>query len=603
MTSTKNTHDWDIQYFHYMTEFIDKKINILQVGCTHHFNIDFFKSYILTHKDSHMYSINFCDTNNNNNYSINTNHNTMTAVSKDNIHLYDHASYHVLIEFSKQKIEFDIIIFYDDMSDDLFSQLVLTFNLLKTDGILFIYQSENVNKNIDDFHKTIQLFTELKNTQIEILKESDQYIFIRKKSIPKMDKMENKKIKEALKNMLSTQPIPSFTLPTPQAKIDDLVFELKTSDKPVKNMTKYGFIPEYDDYEDYLIHDKDNKINVLDPKFIISTRFDDKEHFDIFKNIIKKIKIQFNDQIKKILQKYFSTNLHQIIYYIDYLTTYSKKKNDIYFLNISTFTPKSGILKGYDEFIKIYNRHNNHLYYPYSNEFIHTKYDKNIHLIHQNYTDHYSYTNMNDLTSKIHHKIDLIQISLLKYVKQNFKNSKYYSFITSILINILYLILSLQNKNGILILNIPIISTQSFIEFLYLLSFLYKNITITKSIKKKNNDIEIKIVAKYFIKNQSRLLSNIKKICIQYSSLSDNYYTHISSFLTNKIPISFVHSIKKILRYFYKYFIYDIKNKILLLSYSNDPYIIRKIINKQINKSIEFNSNFDKLLKNLITKS
>lgn len=623
MTSTKNTHDWDINYFHYMTEFIDKKINILQVGCTHHFNIDFFKSYILTHKDSHMYSINFCDTNN-----INTNHNTMTSISKENITLYDHASYDVLIEFSKQKIDFDIIIFYDDMSDDLFSQLVLTFNLLKTDGILFIYQSENVNKNIDDFHKTIQLFTELKDKQIEILKESDQYIFIRKKSIPKMDKMENKKIKEALKNVLSPEPIPSFTLPTPQAKIDDLVFELKTSDKPVKNMTKYGFIPEYDDYEDYLIHDKDN-IDSLDPNFIISNHFENKNTFHILKKKFINLKISFDQKTQNILDNYFEQNEHRNNYLFTFLKNYFdqpysiKKTKPIRILYFAKHTKKMNTIYNLIEMIHKYpslkkiqfyfpllknnyskSKLSNIKYIPITNH--HNITNNNILRNFLNYLSYpFSFHNMTEIIDNLKsYKLDYIHIALTKFLTKNIIFKNYTTYISNILIHILFLLLSIQNKNGFFSMTVPIISSLPFIQFIYILSFFYQKIEIKKSSRRVKNYIQIDIMA-YEFKNihHKNIIHSIHSICKKSQLLSNsNKPIFIHSFLKSNIPLSFIHNIRTILHSEYKNIIQNTKDKIIISKHIDNKQIIRKIINTQIDKSVKFNILFKQKIFNIFTK-
>jgi hypothetical protein len=73
------------------------------------------------------------------------------------------------------------------------------------------------------------------------------------------------------------------------------VFELKTSDKPVKNMVKYGFIPEYDEYEDYLIHDKDN-IDSLDPNYLLSISFENKSKIHTFYKTLKKIGIKIDSK-------------------------------------------------------------------------------------------------------------------------------------------------------------------------------------------------------------------------------------------------------------------------------------------------------------------
>jgi hypothetical protein len=523
----------------------------------------------------------------------------MTAVSKDNIHLYDHASYDILIEFSKQKIDFDIIIFYDDMSDDLFSQLILTFNLLKSNGILFIYQSENFNKNIDEFHKTIQLFTELKDTQIEILKQSEQYIFIRKQSISKIDKMESAKVKEALKNVLSTKMTQeSLTLPQPTLKITDLQFELQTTDKPVKNMTKYGFIKEYDEYEDYIIHNKDN-INSLDPKFMLLVDINDNQKIINFYNQLEKIKIKINLQIKNILHNFLIKNIHKIYSLLTILKTI-KNKNNLSILNLSKFNLKSSTQEGINELFDNYPNLKITFYKPYfSNKNI--KSTKKIKYI-KSINEDYSFKNLESIKINMKNKVDVININLTSLIKK-YNLKEYYCIISPILINLLYFIISTQKIHGICILNIPILSTKLFIEFLYILSIFYKNIKFTRSSVKYQNNPTIKIIASTFKNRSSNIKKYIKNICILYEKKIENNKNKqlfIHSFLLNNIPQSFINQIHKILHIFYKNNIQNIKNKIILLKYINDKYVIRKILNEQIKYSIYFNNYFNELKNSIL---
>ncbi len=622
--NSKDTHDWDINYFHYMTPFIDKQINVLQVGCTHHFNIDFFKSYILTHKDSHMYSINLCDTNSN------SNSNQPLPSSTGNIHLYNHASYDILIEFSKQKIEFDIIIFYDDMSDDLFSQLILTFNLLKSNGILFIYQSENFNKNIDEFHKTIQLFTELKDTQIEILKQSQQYIFIRKQSISKIDKMESAKIKEALKNVLSTKLTQeSFTLPQPTLKITDLQFELQTSDKPVKNMTKYGFIKEYDEYEDYLIHDKDN-IDRLDPNFIISNSFENKDTFNTLKKIFTDLHISFDENTQNILNIFFEKNEHRNNYIFTFLKNYllhqhSLKNKSIRILYLARHTKKISTIHNLIELIQKYPSFKKiNFFFPLLKKSftkkninlsnikiipITNKYSTPNHNVLHDFLNYMSYPfsffNILEITKYLKlQKIDYIHIALTKYLKYNLLFKNYPTYISNILIHILFLILSIQNKNGSFSMTVPIISTLPFIQFLYIISFFYKKVEIKKSPRRVKNIIQIDIMAHQFKDIQNNhFIRPLYSICTNLELLSkSNKPIFIHSFIKNNIPSSFIHYIHTLLHNDYKNIIQNTKDKIIISKYIHKKEIIRKIINTQIHKALQFNILFNQTINNIVTK-
>ena len=62
MSKTKK-HDWDVKFFTYMTPFSyhDEEINILQIGCTDHFNIPYLQPFLLKNPKSQLYSVHFCD--------------------------------------------------------------------------------------------------------------------------------------------------------------------------------------------------------------------------------------------------------------------------------------------------------------------------------------------------------------------------------------------------------------------------------------------------------------------------------------------------------------------------------------------------------------
>jgi hypothetical protein len=613
MSKTKK-HDWDVKFFTYMTPFSyhGEEINILQIGCTDHFNIPYLQPFLLKNPKSQLYSVHFC--NGDDDHSILQIEKELSKQNKDKqIHLFHENSYSFLIDIAKkEKIIFDIIIIYDHFphssisktsDQDIFSQLILSWNLLKNKGLLFIYQTEDQHTNIIDFQRNIRLFTELKETNMEILEEANQYIFIRKKETPQLNTTENIQLEKILNRVLSSDlKQKSFTLPKSKLKLKDLQFELETSDQPVENMTKYGFIKEYDEYEDYLIHNKD-QINSLDPKYMLLIESTDKKKINLFYKNLKNINIKINKDIKQILQTFLIKKLHKIYsFIIIFKNSILKKKISI--INLSKFNLKSNTLEGFNEFVDTFPNLNIILYKPYNiNKNINIKSTKNIKYI-KCIDDNYSYKNLESILLKINSKIDIININITHLIKNKNTLKEYYSIISPILINLLYFIINKQKKYGILILNIPIISNNIFIEFLYVLNVLYTKVEITKSIVKYENNFTIKIIASSFKNVSSNIKNNINHICKSYEN-SKNIYNHelifIHSFIKNTIPKLFIKNIYSIIHYYYKNIINNTKNKIVLSKYKDNNLINYKILNEQIKTSILFNNYFNNLLNTFST--
>jgi hypothetical protein len=278
------------------------------------------------------------------------------------------------------------------------------------------------------------------------------------------------------------------------------------------------------------------------------------------------------------------------------------KNKPIYYLNISRIDKNSSVTKGLEDLKYDLTKIKYSYFYPCSSELKNKIKNQDIHYIQLLSKNLYNFKNIQYLINKIKHKINIIQITTTKSLEKSTQFINYASYQSFYFLYILFIIISIQKINGTFILNLPIIASKNYFEFLYILNIIYKKVTISKSLKKKTNEIEIKIKASYYNGVSKTFYQKINTLCKQYSyfeKYNTNNTIFIHSFLSNNIPESFIKTLQKYIHSQYQTIIQNTKDKIIILKNINNKYIIQRILNQQINESIKYIIKFNKIFQNI----
>ena len=616
----------------YLNRFVGKRINILELGVFKGEGMKWFLDNLMSHKEStytgvdtfegspeyFMYSdpennmINFKEVKKECFNIINKSN------KKDRIRIIEKDTKTALYDLftNENKKNYYDIIFIDASHEsiDVISDSILSWNLLKEDGILIEddYWWEALNQEHFRPKISIDAFIVIYKSQLDVLYLGRQVIF-RKKKKSEFELPKSNPMVKLVKNIQKYKQEASI-LKFETKKKESLHFNLEFS----KNIDSYIYL--YKSRETLkkiidmsLIKYKEN-INILDNLFMYN--FFHKYMIPIFVSFYKSI-IYKKELIDDIQLLYNFNNEHIWIPTFEqiYLINFPKKKKIRTFNIVHNLLPRTKKETYNDVETSIFNKYiinikdieeleKYDLYVDY-------EYNKNNKTLNENeyliFSDVRNSTDILNIEKKLKHKMDYIHIGLSYFIKNNTpnNNTKDIYYIQSLL-NSIVLGITIQEKNGCAFyFTFGIYSMQS-LQCVEIIRNYYEHVELIKLESANNKSLSYYIKAEKF-RNISKLeLTNLYKIIDTIykknnsigRNLNNNNYNFILNILDNKIDDHIISEITKfndirIKESYDKYMLIDdiykvvygnnykktniIKNELIKKQFSDFIYFIKKI--------------------------
>ncbi len=339
-------------------------------------------------------------------------------------------------------------------------------------------------------------------------------------------------------------------------------FKIKEEDY-YKNNIKYGYNYEIDKYNNYIydiLNSLFDKLKNLDVNYFLIHR---KEEVNKLKNMLLEFKKNNNYDLKK--EKVTKILNIDINYKLDKLFEDSKIIYSNQKINSLIFIKQKKNNSELENYLKKNNKNNkiSKIFYDFD--------IKNL----------FNFKNIRDYLKNNKNKYNLIQINILRYLKSTNLHNIYNKYSNYLLINLLYLILSVQQKNGELYLIVPPFSNNVQIQIIEILSNYFKNINI-KSYFNYSNYYAFVIECKEFEGISTQELDNFYN---NYNYFFEkNIESHIEKILSekkieglylyniisNKIDSKLIKVITDFNKKYYKQFLENLKMKIDLYEFLNN---------------------------------
>ena len=570
---------WDI----YLSQFVNKKIYILEIGSYKGDATSWFLNNLSSNKNTIVYAV---DTWEGSPEYFNGDFKEVEEIFDKTTELTGKLnqlvkmkmlSTNALLELNKNKIMFDII-FIDASHEaiDVLSDAVLSWNILNENGVL-IFDDYKWDK-LENYHFrpkiAIDSFIDIYKTQLKILYIGYQAI-VQKRLKDEFNKAVPGKYYE-LMNRLNIYDIPNL-LCILKDKPKKIIYNLIIDEKVPLYQKEYGFDKEF---FKLVLNKNKSKIktgqkNELYDLHAFTRYIRNKDK--IFELINLDDKLKKNNLIIKLID-FLDNNLNNsVIENICYISNNNLLKNisnKISFLNISqTVDHSNNIIKKFikSKFnIKKIDYHDiNLLSYKSKNNKSNVFFSE--------------FKNINEIviiSKKINNKLDIFMGSLLydivKKVETKFQEQYYYIAF----FNLIYFALSTQNKGGISIFGTFFLMTEPTIQLLWILKKYYKNVIITMADVNVINSFTNKIICSGFKGISKKELDEIFKIGL-------NIYEKVESFNNTTFTIQNIIDINSNQIKEYNNF----KNKIV--KYNIERYNLLKYNQQIINDIIFFNDKND----------
>jgi hypothetical protein len=570
---------WNLEIMNQISSLKEKKINILQIGFYQNEESLWLLQNIMKNKNSKLFIMNvwfqlsYNKDMMNNHYAIKIMENTkiekdffkdLTNYSKQYINIKQKTE-DAFQYFQKEKILFNIILINLDYIQDIITYLISSLNILELNGFLLLsYQL----KSIQQIDNILQTFIKIYNENIKIFYFDKYYL------IQKISKKNNNIVKdiplyieEIVKKYIKDKPF-NYNEILPKLDIKDIKYNLIISNYFIPSDKKYGYNYQiekyirfinsiYKEYNDiykidllYLTHIKTMSFNYSKPYISKLIRF-------IFKNDF----INKNYKIDLILKQKITYKNSNVI---------NRKKFNMFVL--TSLNPKSRNL----EFVNYLRKHKNKKIEYYAPINIHSK--KNTIKILKNTNQFsiqnnlYNFDEIKNILTNIPTKIDLIQLNLTLYYHSNSNPKSMFFYKNYLYIHFLYLILTIQQKNGELYFICHPFETKVGIQFLQILSTYYSKISMYKSIH-YNNHHDICIYASGFKGISQKELKHFYDS--YYPFYEKNIKPHIQdmfegkkieglyldSIFSNPLNPKLIQSVRHFNTQYYKDFIHNIQMK------------------------------------------
>ena len=196
------------QWDRFLSEFVDKRINCLDIGCLEGASTCWMLDNLCTNVQSHVFSIDTWE--GGPDYTTNVNFNSVEQTFDNNVNKTGRRNQNVkikmlssegLVYLRRQKYLYFDFIFIDasHTAKDVISDAILSWELLATDGVMIFddYKWEKLNKDYFCPKLAIDSFVHIFKPEISILYEGYQYI-IKKKQSKMFEQPKSNKIYELI---------------------------------------------------------------------------------------------------------------------------------------------------------------------------------------------------------------------------------------------------------------------------------------------------------------------------------------------------------------------------------------------------------------------
>tara|TARA_B110000971_G_scaffold204432_2_gene225891 strand:- start:1669 stop:4515 length:2847 start_codon:yes stop_codon:yes gene_type:complete len=499
----------------YLSEFVDRKVNILEIGVYEGALSNWILTNVMTNTGSRLYAVDSFNKSNktSTNFRKTFEDNIKQTTQKNQVTILDGIPHESLTKLvNDNKITFDVIVIDTSKTvKNMISNAILAWNMLNPSGILIFSNYDNPGMEIEDKDKpltSINSFLDMFKRNIYVLYKRKQ-IIIRKKDISPLNKeikldvdSLTKEINE-LYNKAITKEI-SFDVPVHNnsLKYNLHINKLKSStNHMINNTVKQELTGEQLDVINR---------NVINRPFILisSSIFDNaknKRKIVLYRqNFIQNIDTQ-KDKYKYFLH-HFSINFWNtcMVENLSILKSgyTSVRANNVtsnsnitclnftYSFDFSGFFREKNMVKlghEYNKILNIYNRtfDANIKYYDIS--VTGSKFDNNTNLYMNEYIKYRdvlfnnlnlnNLDNMFDIIKDIPNKIDVINLSWLNTRSSTRENIVTRSTVPSFLYSITFCLLT-QSKNGTATITHRLIDNNVSCQLLYILGKYYKTMKI-----------------------------------------------------------------------------------------------------------------------------
>lgn len=506
----------------YLNGFVGKNINVLQIGVYKGDASLWFLKNILTSSTSKLYSIDTFE--GSDEYIQNQKENLFTTYKnnirkfKDKVIIYKDISFKTLINLNQDNVKFDIIyIDASHFSKDVISDAILSWNLLKINGILIFddYIWKLMKPNIYTPAPAIDSFLEIYKYELYILHKKRQVI-IRKTEIKKLpyislhNIMNNRNLLKLNENFIIKKELLTKRNKKNKIKI------IQSNTKPKKLFkTNYKKLRQIRDR-----YNHNENVNIYNPLYLILPNTTN-NHKRFYENLnIKKNKIiKSNIFIDMIIH----SSVH--FYPIEMIARFhnSNDKNQI-ILN-QNFTPlryeqMEKLIYLLTDKIKI--KYINLMTIQNKNDIFPVNFDdvKNI-----NYNNLIDLNLITKLKKHFTQKLDMIILGKNYYDEDNTIHC-----IKQYILNLIFCI-TFQKDNGSCILYLKNDIDKPLLDFIYLCNTFYNKITITNSYTANLSNI---LVCENFDISKKKYLNILKYL---YDNIDSSKYIHQIFDLNHEIKI------------------------------------------------------------------
>ena len=612
----------------YLNKFVGKKINILELGVYKGEGMKWFLDNLMSNKESTYTGVDtfkgspeyFIYNKNNANNKINFNEVKKECFNiieksdkKDNIRIIEKDTKSALYELfvNENKKEYYNIIFIDASHEsiDVISDSILSWNLLKEDGILIEddYWWDALAKEYFRPKISIDSFIAIYKSQIEVLYKGRQVI-LRKKKKSEFELPKANPLIQLTKNIQKYKQ-ENNTLVLQSKKKETLNFNLEFS----KNIDSFQYLysnkNELNKIKNMSAIKYKENINILDNLFMYN--FFHKYMINIFSNFYKSIINKKSDLIDNIKLLYSYNNEHIWVQSFEqiYLTDFPVKKKIKYFNIVHNLLTRSKKATHNDVDIKILDEYivtikNLDKLEKYS-LYLDYEYNKNNKTLNESdYNIFSDVRNSNDILNiekKLKVKMDYINLGLsYLIVRDKISNSKKDIYYIQSLLNSIALGLTIQEKDGSAFYFTFGIYTIQSLQCIEIIRNYYEKVELIKLESANNKSLSYFIKATKFrgitkleLKNLYNIIDNIYDKNNSIGRTLNNY-NYITNILDNKLDNNIIAEITKfndirIKESYYKYkLIDDIYKVVYGNNYGNSKKIKSELLKKQFSDFIYF---------------
>lgn len=493
----------------YLKGFVGQNINVLVIGVYKGDASLWFLQNILSSSKSKL-------------YAIDKGSNLLTAYKKnirkfkDKVIIYRDTSFKTLTNLNQYNIKFDIIyIDASHFSKDVISEAILSWNLLKINGILVFDDYILKSMKPDTPAPAIDSFLKIYQYELDILHKKRQVI-IKKTQFKKLPYIS---LHNILNNSNSLKLNDNFItkkelLTKKKIKIKNKINIIQSKTKP-KNLFKTNY-KKLKIIKNKYLHNE--LVNIYNPLYLILPN-----NTENYKRFYQSLNIQKDITKSNIFNTIIQSSVH--FYPVEMIARFHNSNNKNQIILNQNFTPSR-----YEEMEKLIYLLTNKTKIKYIN--LITIQNKND-IFPVNFDDvkNINYNNLIDLNLITKLKKYFTQKLDMIILGKNYYNDDTTTYcIKQYILNLIFCI-TFQNDNGSCILYLKNDIDKPLLDFIYLCNIFYNKITITNSYSENISNI---LVCENFDISKKKYLKILKYV---YDNIDSSKYIHQIFDLNHELKI------------------------------------------------------------------